>query len=315
MSFSEPLLPPWLSTSSWVVWVIPCHSCFSFHYKKSLARVCVSLNWRGPWEVKKDVRWEVTAQNAAPPSQWHSFLDPSTLCSLVGFPRRSNDCSFCLQSISAIFSWALVLAFMEVLVAGGGRGGWPGEKGRWASSLGCFQIIFPKGNSALPKTNFGASHRLIFCQPHYDDFNSITGILERIATHAYIMLHSQPWSRYTEVAGWGKEESWECSLVGKMCTPKVFLLKQIIQRKEKSNQFRWAHNHNEISHYFFFSPPLPPVLQRQPLLAVSALSSSAGYNHNFPVWEGWLSSEHEGGPCKLEDLTWNVWAGSQVRAT
>ena len=46
---------------------------------------------------------------------------------------------------------------------------------------------------------------------------------------------------------------------------------------------------------------------------ISAFSSCDGYDHNFLEWEGWLSSEHEGGSWTLEGLTWNKWAGSQVR--
>lgn len=41
-------------------------------------------------------------------------------------------------------------------------------------------MIFPKGKSALLKKNFGTSRKLRFCQSCYDDFSSITGILERI---------------------------------------------------------------------------------------------------------------------------------------
>ena len=64
---------------------------------------------------------------------------------------------------------------------GAGAGGGGGRLERSGGELlpGFFSNYFSKGKLAILKANFGANRWLIFCQHHRDDFNSITGILER----------------------------------------------------------------------------------------------------------------------------------------
>lgn len=190
-------------------------------------KVYKTLHWRRSWG--RNERWPGKNYSSKCTHQWHPFLHPfpsppplpSPSLLLCRYPKEVQRLLPLIAEHFSPFLLSLGAGLHESMMV---------AVAVWGLVevdffLGSSQIIFPKGKSALQKTNFCTSNRLIFCQPHYDDCNVISGILERIATPTYINLHQQPSSWNIETATWGKEENSKYSLVGKTCTPKVLLLK------------------------------------------------------------------------------------------
>lgn len=99
-------------------------AALAFTTKKSLTQACWRLlTAEGPGEVVKDVGWEHTAQNAPLPLSGIHFCP--LLLSDLWWISHIGPMALYLQSISALFSWALVSAFMEVRAGGGGLSFFP----------------------------------------------------------------------------------------------------------------------------------------------------------------------------------------------
>lgn len=182
-------------------------AALAFTTKKSLTQACWRLlTAEGPGEVVKDVGWEHTAQNA-----------PLPLSGIHFCPLLLSD----LWWISHIGPMALYLrAYQPFSLEPWYQPSWRSVQVvvAWAFSLGSFQIIFPKGKSALPKTIFGASCRLIFFQLHYDDFNQILIFVnEELLPVTLSSIHNLDLEMYTEMAGGKRKKKLRMFFSRKKC--------------------------------------------------------------------------------------------------